>query len=120
MTRMKKAGITSLSFCKLVRTGQMSKSTTATDLGGTSWQLVRFQNGDDETLIPDDKSKYTIVFAADGRVSNESTATVDAPRGSLLDPISFPSVRSRLHEQCAHLQRSMITSSRTGNTFTRT
>src|SRR5439155_17444374 len=61
MTRMKKAGITSLSFCKLVRTGQMSKSTTATDLGGTSWQLVRFQNGDDETLIPDDKSKYTIV-----------------------------------------------------------
>jgi para-nitrobenzyl esterase len=36
------------------------------DLGGSSWQLVKFQGGDDTVLTPDDKAKYTIAFAADG------------------------------------------------------
>lgn len=39
------------------------------DLAGTSWQLVKFQSSDDSTLTPDDKSKYTIMFGIDGRVS---------------------------------------------------
>ena len=38
-------------------------------LGGTAWQLVRFQGGDDKTLTPDDKSKYTIQFNTDGSIS---------------------------------------------------
>jgi heat shock protein HslJ/membrane-bound inhibitor of C-type lysozyme len=42
---------------------------TASSLVGSSWQLVRFQGGDDKTLTPDDKSKYTIAFGADGGVS---------------------------------------------------
>jgi heat shock protein HslJ len=46
-------------------------------LTGTSWQLVKFQGSDDTTLTPDDRAKYTIEFAADGRL----TARVDCNRG---------------------------------------
>jgi heat shock protein HslJ len=46
-------------------------------LAGTSWQLVRFQGGDDTSMVPDDRSKYTIAFGADGQV----TARVDCNRG---------------------------------------
>ena len=38
-------------------------------LSGTSWQLVRFQGGDDRVLKPDDPAKYTLAFGADGGVS---------------------------------------------------
>ena len=38
-------------------------------LGGTSWQLVKFQGGDGAVLTPDDKSKYTLAFAPDGVMS---------------------------------------------------
>ena len=47
-------------------------------LDGTSWQLVRFQGGDDKVLVPDDRSKYTLSFGADGRLS----ARIDCNRGS--------------------------------------
>jgi heat shock protein HslJ len=47
-------------------------------LEGTTWQLVRFQGGDDRTLTPDDPAKYTIEFAAGGRVA----ARIDCNRGS--------------------------------------
>ena len=46
-------------------------------LAGTSWQLVRFQGSDDSALTPDDRSKYTIAFGADGQV----TARIDCNRG---------------------------------------
>jgi para-nitrobenzyl esterase len=46
-------------------------------LAGTSWQLVRFQGGDDKTATPDDKAKYSLVFAADGTVA----VRVDCNRG---------------------------------------
>ena len=49
----------------------------ASDLAGTSWQLVKFQGGDDKTLVPDDKTKYTLAFGADGNVS----ARIDCNRG---------------------------------------
>jgi heat shock protein HslJ len=49
----------------------------AQDLGGTSWQLVKFRGGDDTTLTPGDKAKYTIAFASDGRVSVQ----IDCNRG---------------------------------------
>jgi para-nitrobenzyl esterase len=46
-------------------------------LAGTSWQLVKFQGGDDRVLVPDDKSKYTLAFAADGSLN----ARIDCNRG---------------------------------------
>jgi para-nitrobenzyl esterase len=47
-------------------------------LAGTSWQLVRFQGGDGKVLTPDDRSKYTLAFNADGRVA----ARLDCNRGT--------------------------------------
>jgi heat shock protein HslJ len=47
-------------------------------LKGTNWQLVRFRGGDDRVLTPDDPAKYTIAFAADGRLS----ARIDCNRGA--------------------------------------
>ena len=50
---------------------------SAANLGGTSWQLVKFQGSDDSTLTPDDKAKYTIEFATDGGLA----ARIDCNRG---------------------------------------
>ena len=47
-------------------------------LEGTSWQLVRFQAGDDRTLAPGERVKYTIAFAPAGRV----TMRLDCNRGN--------------------------------------
>jgi heat shock protein HslJ len=47
------------------------------ELGGTSWQLLRFEGGDDTTLTPDDPTKYTLEFAAGGSL----VARVDCNRG---------------------------------------
>jgi putative lipoprotein len=49
-----------------------------TDLGGTSWRLVKFQGGDGTTLEPDDRDKYTIAFGTMGRVS----ARINCNRGT--------------------------------------
>jgi para-nitrobenzyl esterase len=45
-------------------------------LGGTSWQLVKFQ-GNGKTLTPDDKGKYTLAFGGNGFLS----ARIDCNRG---------------------------------------
>lgn len=47
---------------------QTPTQSALSDLGGTSWQLVKFQGSDDKTLTPGDKRKYTIAFAGDGVV----------------------------------------------------
>ena len=54
------------------------RSSGSNPLNGTSWQLVRFQGPDERTFAPDDKSKYTIKFGSNGRV----TARVDCNRAS--------------------------------------
>ena len=36
-------------------------------LAGSSWQLVRFQGGDGAVRVPDEKSKYTLAFGAEGK-----------------------------------------------------
>jgi heat shock protein HslJ len=56
---------------------QSSASTPSPGLAGTSWQLVRFEGGDDTILTPDDRAKYTIEFTAGGRL----TARIDCNRG---------------------------------------
>jgi heat shock protein HslJ len=48
-----------------------------TSLAGTSWQLVRFQGGDDTIVTPDDGEKYTLTFGSDGSL----TARIDCNRG---------------------------------------
>jgi para-nitrobenzyl esterase len=67
-----------LDLVERVAEAPLSHPDAARDLGGTSWQLVKFQGGDDTTLTPDDKTKYTITFGTDGRVS----ARIDCNRGS--------------------------------------
>jgi para-nitrobenzyl esterase len=64
-------------FACSARTETSPRDATA-ELGGTSWQLVKFQSSDGKTLTPDDKAKYTIAFDTDGRVS----ARIDCNRGS--------------------------------------
>jgi heat shock protein HslJ len=59
-------------------TAGSQKSTGGNPLSGTSWQLVKFQGPDEQTFTPDDKSKYTIKFGSNGRV----TARVDCNRAS--------------------------------------
>ena|ERR1043166_2457484 len=54
------------------------KSSSRKPLNGTSWQLIKFQGPDERTFQPDDKSKYTITFGTNGRV----TARVDCNRAS--------------------------------------
>ena len=64
-------------FCVSINAGGQ-KSRGGNPLSGTSWQLVKFQGPDETTFTPDDKSKYTIKFGSNGRV----TARVDCNRAS--------------------------------------
>ena len=56
---------------------QTSSAAGPASLAGTSWQLVRFQGGDGAVVTPDDGSKYTLAFGADGAVA----ARIDCNRG---------------------------------------
>jgi heat shock protein HslJ len=56
---------------------QAASASPSPGLPGTSWQLVKFEGGDDTILTPDDRAKYTIEFAADGRLA----ARIDCNRG---------------------------------------
>ena len=57
---------------------QKPSSGPPASLEGTSWQLVRFQAGDDKTLDPGERVKYTIAFATAGRL----TMRFDCNRGN--------------------------------------
>lgn len=57
--------------------GAPAVQSSSPPLEGTSWQLVRFQGGDDTTLTPDDPAKYTIEFGPGGQL----TARIDCNRG---------------------------------------
>lgn len=62
----------------LLAVGAISALAADAGLGGTSWQLVRFQSSDDTVLTPDDPAKYTLAFGTDGRAS----VRADCNRGS--------------------------------------
>jgi para-nitrobenzyl esterase len=62
-----------LAGCAFAQTPPQS----APGLGGTAWQLVRFQGSDNKTLTPDNKAMYTIAFGSDGSLS----ARIDCNRG---------------------------------------
>jgi len=55
----------------------VGQSSGGGELAGTSWELVKFEGGDGKTLVPDEKSKYTIAFDPDGGVS----VRIDCNRG---------------------------------------
>ena len=61
----------------LTAQAQTPSTAASSPLEGTSWQLVRFQGGDGATKTPDDRTKYTIAFAANGQL----TARIDCNRG---------------------------------------
>jgi heat shock protein HslJ len=61
----------------------------APELAGTAWRLLNIMGMDDSTDIPDDPSKYTLVFRADGTVSmradcNRGTGSWTSPSPSQL------------------------------------
>ena len=56
---------------------QNPASESVSDLSSTTWQLVKFQGGDDKAKPPDDPAKYTLAFASDGQLS----ARLDCNRG---------------------------------------
>ena len=49
--------------------GHARTSPPASDLADTSWQLVKFEGGDDKILTPDDPAKHTVAFPSDGALS---------------------------------------------------
>ena len=68
----------SATFTSTTTYARLQKSSSRSELSGTSWQLVKFQGPDERTFTPDDKSKYTIKFGSNGRV----TARVDCNTAS--------------------------------------
>ena len=62
-----------MTLVALAGSGSLARSTSSTfqtqNLADTTWQLVKFQSGDDTSLAPDDKAKYTISFAKNDRVA---------------------------------------------------
>jgi para-nitrobenzyl esterase len=55
-----------------------ASQTSASELAGTSWRLVKISSMDDTTAVPDDPSHYTLSFGADGSASIRA----DCNRGS--------------------------------------
>lgn len=49
--------------------GQSRPPKVTSDLGGTSWQLVKFRGGNGATLTPDEPANYTVAFETGGRVT---------------------------------------------------
>lgn len=70
--------VISASITSVVTFAGRQRSSGGNPLSGTSWQLVKFQAPDESTHAPDDRSKYTIRFGSNGRV----TARVDCNRAS--------------------------------------
>lgn len=67
-----------LFLCWMAACASAPSKESGSELADTSWQLIRFQGNDDTLLTPDDGSKYTIAFGADGRVA----ARIDCNRGN--------------------------------------
>jgi para-nitrobenzyl esterase len=63
--------------CTRAASGQVPPAESAADLGGTTWQLVRFQGTDDTSRSLDDRANYQIEFRKGGSL----TARIDCNRG---------------------------------------
>lgn len=90
-----------LVIATLVAAGSVPAHAQAGDsshpLAGTSWQLVRFQGGDDSVLTPDDRTRYTLTFDPAGsgvamRVDcnrGRGTWTASGPSGLQFGPMAL-------------------------------
>jgi para-nitrobenzyl esterase len=83
--------------------------TPSSDLAGTSWRLVQFRGGDDQVLTPDDRSKYTVRFNADGTVAvrldcNRGRGTWKSPEGSQLELGQLALTRAMCPQMTLHDQ----------------
>src|SRR5262249_42518776 len=82
--RLKKMRVPLLLFASLLLAfangseAHLTWQNTTPNLAGTSWQLLKFQGGDGKTLSSVDHTKYSVAFAADGRVS----VRIDCNRGT--------------------------------------
>ena len=72
-TRRLMMALAAVAITTTITSGQKSS-----ELAGTSWQLIKLNAPDETTHVPNDKSKYTITFGRNGRV----TARVDCNRAS--------------------------------------
>ena len=70
--------MTSTAYFVLAFVPALAIQPSAPSLAGTSWQLIRFQGGDDKVRMPDDRAKYTLDFGQDGRFA----ARFDCNRGA--------------------------------------
>lgn len=78
-----------LDLAEKVANGRSPMAAKPATLAGTSWQLVQFQGGDGTTLVPQDKTKYTIAFNQDNSVNvrfdcNRGRGTWQSPRPNQL------------------------------------
>ncbi len=76
-------------------------------LGGTAWQLVKFQGSDKKAITPDDGSKYTLDFASDGRVAvrldcNRGSATWKATASDQLELGPLALTRAKCPKESLH------------------
>jgi hypothetical protein len=62
-----------------------ARAQSSADLGGTSWQLVKFRSSDGSTLSPDDRAKYTAAFGVDGTASVVKTWKIVGEELELFD-----------------------------------
>ena len=74
---MRNIVVLALAFIAAIATITHATIQKSSELAGTSWQLVKLQAPDETIHTPTDKSKYTITFGRNGRV----TARVDCNRG---------------------------------------
>jgi heat shock protein HslJ len=70
-------GSTSVAVTLLASVAAFGQTSPGADFVGTTWQLVRFQGGDERVLTPDDRTKYTLEFQTDGGLN----ARIDCNRG---------------------------------------
>jgi hypothetical protein len=70
-----------LSACNAL--AQAPPESTAPDLAGTSWRLVRFLGRDHGILTPDDPAKYTIEFHPDGDLTMRIDCNAAVAPGTL-------------------------------------
>jgi copper homeostasis protein (lipoprotein) len=69
---------------------QSTPPKVTSDLGGTSWQLMKFQGRNGATLTPDDLANYTVALDTDGRVTvriacNRGHGTWESVKASQLE-----------------------------------
>jgi len=69
--------LSTILFTSFAYIGTAQNSNAAADLGGATWQLVKFRGNDDTVLAPRGEVKYTIAFDKAGTVS----ARIDCNRG---------------------------------------